>query len=68
MAQQGTVKWFSTDRGYGFIAPDNGSEDIFIHRSAVEQASMQTLNMGQRILFDVQTMKGKYSAINIQSA
>ena len=60
MAQTGVVKFFNTERGYGFIKPDDGARDVFVHITAVEQAGMKTLNEGQRISFDVEPdKKGK---------
>jgi len=64
----GTVKFFNTDKGYGFIAPDNGGGDSFVHISAVERAGMATLNKDQRLSFDVETdRRGKASAVNLQA-
>ena len=54
MAQTGTVKFFNTERGYGFIKPDDGGRDVFVHITAVEQAGMKSLTEGQRISFDVE--------------
>jgi len=60
MAQQGTVKFFNADKGYGFIKPDDGGRDIFVHVTAVEQAGLQSLNEGQRITFEIEPdKKGK---------
>jgi CspA family cold shock protein len=60
MAQTGTVKFFNTERGYGFIKPDDGGRDVFVHITAVEQAGMKALTEGQRISFDVEPdKKGK---------
>jgi CspA family cold shock protein len=60
MAQGGTVKFFNTERGYGFIKPDDGGRDVFVHITAVERAGMKSLNEGQRISFDVEPdKKGK---------
>ena len=60
MAMTGTVKFFNGERGYGFIKPDGGSPDVFVHISAVEQAGLKALNEGQRISFDVESdKKGK---------
>jgi CspA family cold shock protein len=60
MAQQGTVKFFNADKGYGFIKPDDGGRDIFVHITALEQAGLQSLNEGQRITFEVEPdKKGK---------
>ncbi|CAN7688168.1 cold-shock protein [Rhizobium sp. LjRoot30] len=66
----GTVKWFNTTKGFGFIQPDNGSTDVFVHISAVERAGMRSLNDGQKIRYDiVQDRKsGKNSADNLQAA
>ncbi len=50
---QGTVKWFNGQKGYGFIQPDDGSKDVFVHISAVERAGMHGLNEGQRVSFEV---------------
>jgi CspA family cold shock protein len=56
----GTVKWFNTQKGYGFIQPDGGGPDVFVHITAVERAGMKSLNEGQRISFDVEPdKKGK---------
>jgi CspA family cold shock protein len=56
----GTVKWFNTTKGFGFIAPDGGGKDVFVHITAVQRAGMQSLNEGQRVNFDVvDDKKGK---------
>jgi CspA family cold shock protein len=67
MPQQGTVKFFNSDKGYGFIKPDDGGRDIFVHVTAVEQAGLGSLNEGQRVSFDVEPdKKGKGpKAINL---
>lgn len=65
---QGTVKWFNPQKGFGFIQPDNGGPDVFVHMSAVERAGMRTLNEGQKITFDVANERGKDAAINLQAA
>ena len=65
---QGTVKWFNPQKGFGFIQPDNGGSDIFVHMSALERAGMRTLNEGQKITFDVASEKGRDSATNLQAA
>ena len=63
----GTVKWFNANKGYGFIEPEGGSKDVFVHISAVEAAGMNTLNDGTKISFDLETgNNGKEAAINIQ--
>ena len=60
MAQQGTVKFFNAEKGYGFIKPDDGGRDIFVHVTAVERAGLSTLAEGQRIAFEVEPdKKGK---------
>lgn len=65
----GTVKFFSTDKGYGFIENEDGSGDIFVHISAVERAGMGTLNKDQRVSYESETgQNGKTSAVNLQSA
>ena len=65
----GTVKFFNADQGYGFIAPDGGGEDSFVHISAVQAAGMQTLNKEQRLSYEVEIGRnGKKSAANLASA
>jgi CspA family cold shock protein len=64
----GTVKFFNTQKGYGFITPEDGSKDVFVHISAVERAGMRTLNEGQRVSFEIITERGKQAAGNIQPA
>ena len=60
MRQQGTVKFFNSEKGYGFIKPDDGGRDVFVHITAVERAGLKALNEGQRIAFDVEPdKKGK---------
>jgi len=66
MKTTGTVKWFNSTKGYGFIAPDNGSKDVFIHRSAVEAVGLETLDDNQKIEFEVTSSQGKESAANIK--
>ena len=63
----GTVKWFNTTKGYGFIAPEDASKDVFVHISAVERAGMAGLNEGQRVSFDLERgQQGKVSAVNLK--
>jgi len=65
----GTVKFFNEQKGYGFIAPDGGGNDAFVHVTAVERAGMRTLNENQRISFDLQQdNRGKMSAVNLKAA
>ncbi len=66
----GTVKWYNGQKGYGFIEPDDGSKDVFVHVSAVERAGMGDLREGQKISYEVETdqRSGKSSAGNLQSA
>jgi CspA family cold shock protein len=66
---QGTVKWFNSQKGYGFIQPDDGGQDVFVHISAVERAGMSSLNEGQKISFDVVANRktGKSSAENLRA-
>jgi CspA family cold shock protein len=62
----GIVKWFNPTKGYGFIQPEQGGSDVFIHISALEKAGIATLNEGQQISYEVSTNKGKTSAVNIE--
>lgn len=62
----GTVKWFNPTKGYGFIAPQDGSGDVFVHISAVEKAGLFQLNEGQKVSYDIATNKGKTSAANLK--
>jgi cold shock protein len=66
----GIVKWFNEQKGYGFIQPDNGSKDIFVHISAVERAGLRTLKEGQKVSFEIVTDKrtGRSSAGNLSAA
>ncbi len=64
----GTVKFFNDSKGYGFIAPEDGSNDVFVHISAVERAGMSSLNEGQKIEFEVVTERGKLAADNLKAA
>ena len=65
----GTVKFFNNDKGYGFIAPEDGSGDAFVHISAVERAGLRTLDKDQRLNYDVERgSNGKESAINLSAA
>ena len=66
----GSVKWFNNKKGFGFIVPDNGGSDVFVHISAVQKAGMNTLREGQKISFELQRdpKKGKDSAANLRNA
>jgi cold shock protein len=69
MAQKGKVKWFNSEKGYGFIQPDDGGSDVFVHMRQVERAGMHNLDEGQKIAFDVvaNPKNGKSSAENLRS-
>ena len=65
----GVVKWFNPTKGYGFIAPDSGGKDIFVHISAVQRAGMRNLNEGQKIQFEVeQQQNGRAAAVDLVAA
>jgi CspA family cold shock protein len=64
----GTVKFFNTQKGFGFITPADGSSDVFVHISAVEKSGMTSLSEGQRVTYDVVTERGKQAASNLQAA
>jgi cold shock protein len=65
----GTVKFFNADKGYGFIAPEGGGDDAFVHISAVERAGMRTLDKEQRVSYDLEKdQRGKMSAVNLAAA
>ncbi|HEY8191372.1 MAG TPA: cold-shock protein [Alphaproteobacteria bacterium] len=66
MAQRGTVKWFNTQKGFGFIVPENGGKDVFVHISAVERAGLRTLNEGQPIEFEMEENRGRMAAVNLK--
>ena len=64
---EGTVKWFDSAKGYGFIQPTEGGSDVFVHISAVERAGLGSLKEGQKVSFDVQTERGKKAATNLRA-
>ncbi len=63
----GTVKWFNAQKGFGFIQPDGGGKDVFVHISAVERAGLGGLNEGQKITFEVQEERGRKAAVNLKA-
>ena len=66
---KGTVKWFNPTKGYGFIAPDTGGKDVFVHISAVQKAGLRSLNEGQKISFEVETQQnGRNAAVELTQA
>ena len=66
---KGTVKWFNSTKGYGFIAPDTGGKDVFVHISAVQKAGLGALNEGQKVGFEVeQQQNGRAAAVNLSNA
>ena len=66
MAQTGVVKFFNTERGYGFIKPDDGGRDVFVHITAVQRAGIQALNEGQKVSYELATERGKTAAVNLR--
>jgi len=63
----GTVKWFNAQKGYGFITPDDGDRDVFVHITAVEQAGLKGLREGQKVSFEVTNQKGKPAAGDLKA-
>ena len=63
----GTVKWFNSAKGYGFIQPDDGGKDVFVHVSAVERAGLRGLNEGQKVVYELQAERGRTAAVNLQA-
>ena len=68
MAMTGVVKFFNAERGYGFIKPDDGGRDVFVHITALEAAGLRSLNEGQKVSYELATNKGKTSAANLKIA
>jgi cold shock protein len=68
MMPVGKVKFFNTTKGFGFIQPEDGSKDVFVHISAVERAGLGTLQEGQRVSFEITTERGKSAATNLKNA
>jgi CspA family cold shock protein len=66
--QKGTVKWFNPTKGYGFIQPQSGDKDVFVHISAVERAGLSSLNEGQVVEYELVSNRGKTSAENLKIA
>jgi cold shock CspA family protein len=64
---KGTVKWFNPTKGYGFIQPAEGGKDVFVHISAVERAGLRSLNDGQNIEYEIESNRGKESAVNLRT-
>ncbi len=62
----GTVKWFNTKKGYGFIAPDEGEKDVFVHITALQEAGLAQLDDGQKVSYEIAVSRGKEAAVNIQ--
>jgi CspA family cold shock protein len=65
---QGTVKWFNKAKGFGFIAPDDGTRDVFVHITAVQAAGMEDLSEGQKLSFQLETARGKIAAGGLRAA
>ena len=63
----GTVKWFNTTKGFGFIQPEDGGKDVFVHISAVERAGLRGLNEGQRVSFELREERGKTAAVDLKA-
>lgn len=66
MAQRGKVKWFNTTKGFGFITPDAGGNDVFVHITAVQKAGLQTLNENQAVEYELQENRGKMAAAELR--
>jgi CspA family cold shock protein len=66
--EAGTVKWFNAEKGYGFITPENGGKDVFVHITAVHEAGFRSLQDGTRVVYMLKEERGKISATNLQAA
>jgi cold shock protein len=64
----GTVKWFNTTKGFGFIQPDEGGSDVFVHISAVERAGLRSLNEGQKVAYELKEERGKTAAVDLRAS
>ncbi len=64
----GTVKWFNPNKGFGFIEPENGGNDVFVHITSVERSGLSGLDEGQKVEFEIEEQKGKLSACNLKAA
>ena len=67
MRQTGTVKFFNQSKGFGFITPDQGGKDVFVHISAVERAGLNGLNEGQKVSYEIATERGRSAAVNLKA-
>ncbi len=63
----GTVKWFNATKGFGFIQPEDGGKDVFVHISAVERAGLRSLNEGQQVSYELQNERGRTAAVNLKA-
>ncbi len=66
MAQNGTVKWFNATKGYGFVQPEDGGKDVFVHITALQASGIKNLPDGARVTFDLEENNGRVSAVNLQ--
>ena len=64
----GTVKWFNSTKGFGFIQPQEGGKDVFVHISAVERAGLSGLNEGQKVTYEIATERGRSAAVNLKAS